>query len=174
MIEDSEARRVRKENAEVSSDPTQEKAESLRTNAVLRDLEREGLIKKLPFDRKKIDGAMALAHRDAKTSRAVLANDHDWAYTIAYNAILQAGRALMFAHGYRPDGANQHISVVKFAELYLEGKDAIVFDRMRRKRHSSVYDTAGAISATEAEFAVGQAGLLIDRIEALLKNFQME
>jgi uncharacterized protein (UPF0332 family) len=174
MIEDSEARRVRKENAEGSSDPTQEKAESLRTNAVLRDLEREGLIKKLPFDRKKIDGAMALAHRDAKTSRAVLANDHDWAYTIAYNAILQAGRALMFAHGYRPDGANQHISVVKFAELYLEGKDAIVFDRMRRKRHSSVYDTAGAISATEAEFAVGQAGLLIDRIEALLKNFQRE
>jgi uncharacterized protein (UPF0332 family) len=173
MIEDSEARGVRKENAEGSSDPTQEKAESLRTNAVLRDLEREGLIKKLPFDRKKIDGAMALAHRDAKTSRAVLANDHDWAFTIAYNAILQAGRALMFAHGYRPDGANQHISVVKFAELYLEGKDAIVFDRMRRKRHSSVYDTAGVISATEAEFAERQAELLIRKIEALLKNTQM-
>ena len=137
---------------------------------MIEDLEREGLIKKLPVDRKKISDAMTLAHRDVKTSRAILANDHDWAYTIAYNAILQAGRALMFAHGYRPDGANQHISVVKFAELYLEEKDAIVFDRMRRKRHSSVYDTAGAISETEAEFAVGQAELLIRRIEVLLKK----
>jgi len=141
---------------------------------MIEDLEREGLVKKVPVDRKKVDGAMALAHRDAKTSRAILANDYDWAYTIAYNAILQAGRALMFAHGYRPDGVNQHISVVKFAELYLEGNDAIVFDRMRRKRHSSVYGTAGVVSATEAEFAVGQAELLIRRIGALLKNFQME
>jgi uncharacterized protein (UPF0332 family) len=174
MIEDSEARRVRKANTKGSSDPAQEKAENLRTTAVLRDLEREGLIKKLPVDRKKVSDAMALAHRDAKTSRAVLATDHDWAYTIAYNAILQAGRALMFAHGYRPDGANQHISVVKFAGFYLEEKDALVFDRLRRKRHSSVYDIAGAISEKEAEFAVGQAELLINRIEALLKNFQRE
>jgi len=135
---------------------------------MIEELERDGLIKKLPVDRKKIRDAMALAHRDAKTSRAILANDCDWAYTIAYNAILQAGRALMFAHGYRPDGANQHIAVVKFAGLYLEEKDAIVFERMRRKRHSSVYDTAGAISETEAEFAVDQAELLIRRIESLL------
>jgi len=76
----------------------------------------------------------------------------------------------MFAHGYRPDGANQHISVVKFAQLYLDEKDAVVFDRMRRKRHSSVYDTAGAISEVEAEFAVDKAEILIHTIEALLKN----
>jgi hypothetical protein len=30
------------------------------------DLEREGLIKKLPIDRKKTRDAMALAHRDVK------------------------------------------------------------------------------------------------------------
>jgi hypothetical protein len=35
-------------------------------------------------------------------------------------------------------------------------------------KNSTVYDTAGAISETEAEFAVGQAELLIRRIEALL------
>ncbi len=42
----------------------------------------------------------------------------DKAYTIAYNAVLQAGRALKFSQGYRPDGANQHVSVVKFVELF--------------------------------------------------------
>ena len=52
----------------------------------------------------------------------------------------------MFAKGYRPDGANQHIAVVKFVEFFVDSNDAIIFDRMRRKRHSSVYDTAGSIS----------------------------
>ena len=55
------------------------------------------------------------------------------------------GRALMFANGYRPDGANQHVAVVKFAGLYLDPADTVIFDRMRRKRNSSVYDTTGAI-----------------------------
>jgi uncharacterized protein (UPF0332 family) len=121
---------------------------------MIEDIEREGLIKRLPYDRKKVNDAIALAHRDLMTSRTILNTDRDWAYTIAYNAILQAGRALMFSKGYRPDGANQHISVVKFAELFLDKQDAIIFDRMRRKRHSSVYDMAGSISETEAESAV--------------------
>jgi uncharacterized protein (UPF0332 family) len=135
---------------------------------MIEDLEREGLIKKLPIDRKKVAGSLALARRDLNTSRTLLVSDYDLAYTIAYNAVLQAGRALMFAKGYRPDGANQHISVVRFAEFYLTEKDAVVFDRMRRKRHSSVYDTAGSVSEAEAEFAVSQAEHLIHTIEALL------
>jgi uncharacterized protein (UPF0332 family) len=135
---------------------------------MIEDIEREGLIKKLPYDRKKVDDAIALAHRDLRTSRTILTTDQDWAYTIAYNAVLQAGRALMFSKGYRPDGANQHISVVKFAELFLDKQDAVTFDRMRRKRHSSVYDMAGSISETEAESAVSHAKGLIRKIEDLL------
>ncbi len=84
------------------------------------DLERQGLIRKLPVDRKKVDDALAHARRDLATAGTILANDQDWAYTIAYNAVLQAGRALMFSKGYRPDGANQHVAVVKFAELFLD------------------------------------------------------
>jgi uncharacterized protein (UPF0332 family) len=117
------------------------------------DLERQGLIRKLPVDRKKVDDALAHAHRDLATAGTILANDQDWAYTIAYNAVLQAGRALMFSKGYRPDGANQHVAVVKFAELFLDQNDTITFDRMRRKRNSSVYDTTGTITESEAEFA---------------------
>lgn len=135
---------------------------------VIEDLERDGLIKRLPYDGKKVKDAIALAHRDLMTARTILNVDRDWAYTIAYNAILQAGRALMFSKGYRPDGANQHISVVKFAELFLDKQDAITFDRMRRKRHSSVYDMTGSISVTEAESAVSHAEVLIRKIEVLL------
>jgi uncharacterized protein (UPF0332 family) len=129
------------------------------------DLEQQGLIRKLPVDRKKVDDALAHSRRDLATAGTILANDQDWAYTIAYNAVLQAGRALMFSQGYRPDGANQHVAVVKFAELFLDPGDTIIFDRMRRKRNSSVYDTAGTITEREAEFALEQAEILVRKIE---------
>ncbi|TAJ45689.1 hypothetical protein [Methanofollis fontis] len=54
---------------------------------------------------------MNLARRDVTVAGSVLAGNSDWAYTIAYNAMLQAGRALMFSKGYRPAGTNQHITV---------------------------------------------------------------
>ncbi|MCX6687280.1 MAG: HEPN domain-containing protein [Methanoregula sp.] len=135
---------------------------------MIEDLKRQGLIKMVPVDKKKIQDARDLALRDIATARTILSSDLDWAYTIAYNAILQAGRALMFSQGYRPDGATQHISVVKFVELYLNKNDSIIFDRMRRKRNNSVYDTAGSITESEAKFAVKQAEDLVKKIFAVL------
>jgi uncharacterized protein (UPF0332 family) len=132
------------------------------------DLKREGLIKTLPIDLKKIEDARALALRDVATARTLLDSNQDWAYNIAYNAVLQAGRALMFSKGYRPDGANQHISVVKFAGLFLDNNDSIIFDRMRRKRNSSVYDSAGSITESEAAFAAKQAEDLVKKIFAVI------
>ena len=135
---------------------------------MIEDLQRQGLIKTVPVDRKKIQDARDLALRDIETARSILANNQDWAYTIAYNAVLQAGRALMFSQGYRPDGANQHVSVVKFVELYLDKNDSIIFDRMRRKRNSSVYDTAGSITESEAAFALSEAEDLVEKIFAII------
>ena len=135
---------------------------------MIEDLQRQGLIKTVPVDKKKIQDARDLALRDIATSRSLLANNQDWAYTIAYHAVLQAGRALMFSQGYRPDGANQHVSVVKFVELFLNKKDSIIFDRMRRKRNSSVYDTAGSITESEAAFALREAEDLVGKIFAVI------
>lgn len=84
--------------------------------------------------------------------------------------MLQTIRALMFSKGYRPSGSNQHISVVRFAEIFLDEEIVIVFDRMRRKRHSTIYDTAGTISRKEAENAVDTAEGLIQEIEKMIKN----
>ena len=66
------------------------------------DLEQQGLIKKLPVDQKKVQDTCDLAHRDIKTAHYMLDSDYDWAYTIAYNAVLQAGRALMFLKRLSP------------------------------------------------------------------------
>lgn len=136
----------------------------------LDELEKEGHIRKLPADKKKVEDALNLAIRDVKVATSVFGENYDWAFSIAYNAILQAIRALMFSKGYRPSGRNQHISTVRFAELFLRKEDAIVLDRMRRKRHSTIYDTAGAISKMEAENAIERADKLVHEIERMLNG----
>ena len=67
-------------------------------------------------------------------------------------------------------GANQHITVVRFAELFLDEEIAIIFDRMRRKRHSTIYDTAGTISKREAENAIDTAEKLVQGIEEMIRD----
>ena len=39
---------------------------------------------------------------------------------------------------------------------------------MRRKRHSTIYDTAGAISKREAENAIDTAEKLVQKIEDMI------
>lgn len=137
------------------------------------DLERDGLIRRLPVDGTKVRDSFALAQRDIKTSKSLLGRDPDWAFSIAYNAILQTARALMFSEGYRPHGRAQHISAIRFIEVAM-GKDAtgiiVAFDRMRRKRHRAVYDTAGSVSTLEAENAIRRAEDFLKVVESRLKD----
>jgi uncharacterized protein (UPF0332 family) len=129
-----------------------------------------GYIKKLSISQSKVEDALNLAKRDITTAKSILEENNDWSFSIAYNAMLQSIRALMFSIGYRPTGASQHITVVRFAELFLDEEIVIIFDRMRRKRHSTIYDTAGAISKREAENAVDTAEKLVQKIEDMIEG----
>ena len=137
---------------------------------MLDDLERQGYIKRLPVDKRTVLASLQLAQRDNIVAKGMLGENHDWAFSIAYNAILQAVRALMFSHGYRPSGEYQHIAVVRFAELFLPTEDVIAFDRMRRKRHTTLYDTAGTVSEQEARNAVERAERLVHELEKMLDH----
>ena len=74
---------------------------------MLDELEREGYIKKLPEDKKKVEDALNLAKRDVKVAKTIIRENEDWAFSIAYNAMLQAIRALMFSKGYRTYGNSE-------------------------------------------------------------------
>ncbi|RLG24283.1 hypothetical protein DRN76_04235, partial [Methanosarcinales archaeon] len=63
-----------------------------------------------------------------------------------------------------------HISVVRFAELFLRKEDVIILDRMRRKRHTTIYDTAGTISEIEAENIVMRAEKLVQEIVKMIRD----
>jgi uncharacterized protein (UPF0332 family) len=118
-------------------------------------------------DQNEITQLLQLAKRDLNTARRILDDAPDWAYSIAYNSILQAGRALMFFTGYRPRGGEQHATVVEFVEERLgstfEGQVKL-FDQMRRKRHRVIYEASGLVSKKEAEQALEFAEKFVAQI----------
>ncbi len=114
---------------------------------------------------------LLLANRDLKTARRNLDEAPDWAYSIAYNAILQASRALMFFSGYRPRGSEQHATVVEFTEERLGNAftaQVRLFDQMRRKRHRVIYEISGSVSKNEAEQSIAFAKEFVEKINEMI------
>lgn len=128
------------------------------------------MIKPFRAEPRQISDRLGLARRDIETARSI--SNSDWAYNIAYNAMLQAARALMFAEGYRTSGGEgQHKTVVQFAELALGRtfeEEIRFFEKMRVKRNRAVYDIAGIISETEARQAIEFAMKFISIVEGAL------
>jgi uncharacterized protein (UPF0332 family) len=85
----------------------------------LDDLESQGLIERVEPNPENVKQALERAQRDLRTARATLDIDEEWAYTIAYHAMLRAGRALMVFLEYRPKGKDQHKTVGEFCSRVL-------------------------------------------------------
>lgn len=97
---------------------------------------------------------LALADRDIRMARRTMAEDWDWAFSIAYNAVLQSARAFMYSQGYRPSTEQGHKNTFAFMREALGDEFASLvgyFDRMRTKRNQAIYDVAGLITETEAK-----------------------
>ena len=130
-----------------------------------------GRIKAYKKNKKEIERLLSLVDRDLEAAERNSRDAPDWAYTIAYNAVLQTCRAMMFSEGYRPRGPNQHPSEVMFVRKK-PGKpfeaQVNLFDQMRRKRHRVIYDTAGLISVKEAEQAVKFSQRFVSEIRKII------
>jgi uncharacterized protein (UPF0332 family) len=99
------------------------------------------------------------ATKDLASAEYILGVDHGWAFSIAYNAVLHAARAVMFASGFRPASHESHKNTFAFLRAIAEGERRTwvdYFDRMRVKRHEAVYETAERITRTEAEALIDQ------------------
>jgi len=120
-----------------------------------------------------IEQLLKVASRDLNASARNLDNDPDWAYSMAYNAILQASRALMLSNGYRPRGSEQPATVVEFVKEMLSPTyaDQInLFDQMRRKRHRVIYEAAGLVSKRKAEQAITFSKNFVEKIAVIIKK----
>lgn len=137
------------------------------------DLLKSGRIRRQRISQDEIDRALERAKRDLRTAQKVMAGDWDWGFAVAYNAVLQASRAYMFAKGYRPVGAEGHKNAFAFMRKALGKRydDLITyFDRVRNKRNQAIYDVAGLITETEAKNLFKQATDFVKLVRGLLEK----
>ena len=138
----------------------------------------DNLWERIEKDSALIKNALKLAERDIKTARNTF-NDHDfdWAFSIAYNAMLQAGRSLMFSEGYRPKGEYKHVSVIEFVKKKFGSDFAerilFMFNKIRKKRHIAVYEQVNIISKDEAETALQTAEEFLKKVKEILEWKQL-
>jgi uncharacterized protein (UPF0332 family) len=139
----------------------------------LSDLLSDGHIKKVKPDNRQAQECLLVAKRDLKLAKKLLGEDFDWTFSIAYNAMLQCARALMFADGYAAVGENHHKTAVDYADVKLGMKmreKIELFDDMRKKRHRVVYEKAGIVSEFEATHAVETAESFLLKIEEKIRG----
>jgi len=137
------------------------------------DLLRSRRIHREELSREQIHQAIDRAERDLKTARILMGQDWDWGFAVAYDAVLQASRAYMFAQGFRPTSNESHKNTFAFMRLAM-GKDyedlMAYFDRMRNKRNQAIYDIAGLITETEARNIMEKAESFVKLIRDQLSK----
>lgn len=127
----------------------------------------KGLIKNQKPDFDQISLQLRRAEKDLHTVRIVLDEDPSWASTMAYQSMLRAGRALLFAHGFLPADGQQHKTVVELTGKLLGPGSAVLsghFERLRRKRNVFFYESDDSQDNADARRAVKAAHDLVAEI----------
>jgi uncharacterized protein (UPF0332 family) len=109
-----------------------------------------------------------VARRDVATATVLLGTDLDWAFAVAYNAMLQSSVAYMAARGYRPRSHGKHFNVFRFmAEARPDEAELMMrLQRIRKKRHATVYEHVGIIGEAEARDALELATRYVAMVAA--------
>jgi len=139
----------------------------------IKDYTKRGLIKKQEKNLKAVENLISRAYKEIKAAEANIKIDEGIAFTIAYTAMLHAGRALMLFKGYRPDDGYQHKTVVDFASIILgEHYKTLTqrFDKMRRKRNIFTYEVSISISEEEVKNALKSAKDFIKAVRGLIEK----
>ena len=113
---------------------------------------RERVIERVTASPREIAALVDVARRDTRTAQALTATDLDWAFVIAYNAVLQLSIAYMYSLGFRPRNESKHYNTFRFISEALP-EDAGQVRRLqsiRRKRNVVLYEQAGVVSEKEA------------------------
>jgi len=133
------------------------------------------MIARISSNPQQVNEVLKVGERDLNVARDNLREgNYDWALAIAYNSMLQAGRALMLSRGYRPIGEYKHVAVVEFIKVEfsdeLSRKLAFAFNKIRRKRHRVIYEQSGITTEREASEVIELAEEFMSRVKETLKQ----
>jgi len=139
----------------------------------LDELLKDRIVQRIEPDKKLAKRNLKIALRDLSAAQHLLDEEtYDWALSIAYNAMLQAGRALMFLKGFRPSTQFGHIAVLRYLRAtfreQLTERIVDVFDQMRRKRHRAVYEAVDVVSRDEAQNALKWAHEFVNKVKEVV------
>lgn len=134
----------------------------------------KGYLKKQNPNFAQISKQFKRAYKDLKTAKRNLEEDPEWTTTIAYQAMLRAGRSLLFAHGFLPADGAQHRTVVELTGKILGNEfDNLIrhFNKFRKKRNLFFYDSEDIGNVEEAERALEVSKQLLDGIRIFIVKF---
>lgn len=139
----------------------------------LSDLLSKDLVEKFQSDKEQVKIEIANADKKLNSANNMLGiGEWGYAYAAAYNAMLHAGRALMFSKGFRPKGFEHHVAVVSFSHIYEKKYSSEIlesFDQGRKRRHEFQYDDADAIAENQAKNLIENANKFIIKTKEILK-----
>jgi len=125
---------------------------------------------KIGFDQ--ITKVLKRTNQSLKSARTLLrSDDEEGSFQFAYDAMLLAGRALVFSYGFRPRTIGSHKIVVDFSQEILGKKfEAITqkFNKMRKKRNYLIYGIGLTVSETETRNAIKTAKEFVDQVTDII------
>lgn len=130
-----------------------------------------GLLKKVSANFEQIQNQMLRAHRDIQTAQKIQKEDPLWAVTIIYQALLRAGRALLFSFGYLPIDGAQHKTTVECTGIILGKKfegTILQFNKMRKERNTFFYDSEGFDNEEDVKLALEVSNKLLVEFQRLI------
>ncbi len=105
----------------------------------LKRLESAGLLRKERIGIDQVRALLMSASKNIFASEKNLSIDEEACYTLAYNAMLKAARALVFLQGYRPHDGQQHKTTIEVAGEILGkefGELIGLFDKIEEEEKS--------------------------------------
>ena len=134
----------------------------------------KGLIKKDDkIDFIQIKSVLEKSQRCIKSAKLLIDDDQENSYQLAYEAMLLAGRALVFSFGFRPRALGSHKIVVDFSKKVLgKGIATIVFkfNKMRKIRHYLIYGSGLSISEVDTKNAISSATKFLKEVKNFIEN----
>lgn len=135
---------------------------------------KQGLLRKEKIGFDQIDKIIERTKRNIKSARTLIKDgDLEGGFRFAYEAMLLAGRALVFSYGLKPRATGSHKIVIDFtAEILGDKYKALTqrFNKMRKKRNYLIYGMGLAVSSVEAENAINMAGKFLEVIEKFIQK----
>lgn len=122
------------------------------------------------IDWAQIERFLQSAEKKLASAQKILAFDEEACLQQAYEAMLKASLGFMFSYGFRARSQlGHHMAIIDFVRVRIDKKHSgliTVFDRLRRKRNTALYDDTGFVSHHDAEQALASAGQYLKVIRA--------